>query len=104
MAKRLRDIGPAEPLIRDTGPVEPRLDPKVVAAALGAEPTGVTLEGALSPLTLMVVRQELVRRLQSSGGRPALKGTTRRPKIPLSDAEWSELEALAAAVAAPGCA
>jgi hypothetical protein len=55
-------------------------------------------------LTLLVVRQEVVRRLQSSGGRPALSGVTRRAKIPLSDAEWAELEELATAIASPGCA
>src|SRR5262249_16133937 len=90
--------------IRNTGPTLPRIEPAEVAAALGAEPTEVTLEAALSPLTLFVVRQELFRRLQSRGGRPALSGTTRRAKIPLSDAEWSELEALASAIAAAGCA
>jgi hypothetical protein len=100
---KIRHIGPTEPVIRDTGPHLPRVDPNEVAAALGAEPTGVTLERALSPLTLFVVRQELFRRLQSSGGRPALSGTTRRAKIPLSDAEWSKLEELAASIASAGC-
>jgi hypothetical protein len=104
VTKRIRNTGPTEKLIRDTSVTQPRIDPAEVAAALGGEPTGVTLEGALSPLSLFLVRQELFRRLQSSGGRPALSGTTRRAKIPLSDAEWSELEELAAAIAAPGCA
>jgi hypothetical protein len=104
MTKQIRNTGPTERRIRNTGPTERRIEPSEVAAALGAEPTGVTLEGALSPLTLLVVRQEVVRRLQSSGGRPALSGVTRRAKIPLSDAEWAELEELATAIASPGCA
>jgi hypothetical protein len=104
MTKKIRHSGPTYKRIVDTGPTLRRLDPSEVAAALGAEPTDVTLEGALSPLTLMVVRQELFRRLQSSGGRPALKGTTRRAKIPISDADWLELEKLAAAISSPGCA
>jgi hypothetical protein len=104
MTKKIRNIGPTAKRIRDTSATLPRIEPSEVAAALGAEPTGVTLEGALSPLTLLVVRQEVVRRLQSSGGRPALSGVSRRAKIPLSDAEWSELERLAAAIASPGCA
>jgi hypothetical protein len=65
-------------------------------------PAGLT--EALAPLTLFALREELVHRLQSSGGRPALAGTTRRAKIPLSDEEWGQLEELAAAIASPGFA
>jgi hypothetical protein len=104
MTKRIRNIGPTYKRIRNTGPTLPRLDPSKVAAALGAEPAGETLEDVLSPITLFLVRQELVKRLQSSGGRPALSGVTRRAKIPLSDADWAELEELAAAVSSPGFA
>jgi hypothetical protein len=104
MTKKIRHIGPTYQRVQHTGPTMPRLEPSEVAAALGAEPTGVTLEESQSPLTLLVVRQEIVRRLQSSGGRPALSGTTRRTKIPLSDAEWAELEKLAKDIASPECA
>jgi hypothetical protein len=75
-----------------------------VKQALGAEESGASLLEALGPLTLFAVRQELANRLHSSGGRPALAGTTRRAKIPLSDAEWVQLEELAAALATPGFA
>jgi hypothetical protein len=90
--------------IRNTSPTLPKVDPALVAKALGAEPTTESLAGALGPITLFAVREELVRRLQSSGGRPALAGTTRRAKVPLSDEEWIKLEELAAAVASPGFA
>ena len=66
MTKKIRDTGPTERRIRDTGPTEPRIDPSEVAAALGAEPTGVTLEDVLSPLTLLAVRHELERRKLAS--------------------------------------
>src|SRR5262245_36869865 len=104
MTKKIRNTGPTEKPIRNTGPTLPRIEPSQIAAALGAERTGVKLEDALSPLTRFVVRQELVRRLQSSGGRPALAGVSRRAKIPLSDAEWLELEELAADISSPGFA
>jgi hypothetical protein len=58
----------------------------------------------LAPITLFAVREELVQRLQSSGGRPGLAGTTRRAKIPLSDEEWLRLEELAASLSSPGFA
>jgi hypothetical protein len=53
---------------------------------------------------LFAIREELVRRLQSSGGRPGLAGVSRRAKIPLGDREWLELEELAAAISSPGFA
>jgi hypothetical protein len=76
----------------------PRIEASQVAAALGAEPVAERLEEALAPITLFAVREELRKRLHSSGGRPALSGVTRRAKIPLSDQEWLQLEELAAAV------
>ena len=90
--------------IRDTGASLPRLEPAQVQEALGAEASTERLEEALAPVTRFALREELVKRLQSSGGRPALAGVTRRAKIPLSDEEWLQLEELAAAVSSPGFA
>src|SRR5437763_16005655 len=90
--------------IRDTATPLARVDPAQVQEALGAETSADALAEALAPITLFALREELVNRLQSSGGRPALAGTTRRAKIPLGDKEWLELEELAAAVSAPGFA
>jgi hypothetical protein len=100
-----RKIHPGEstfPVIRDTSPTPPRIDPARIAEALGAEPSGERLQGALAPVTLFALREELINRLQSSGGRPGLAGATRRAKIPLNDQEWLKLEELAAAVSSPG--
>ncbi|MBL8795095.1 MAG: hypothetical protein JNM56_14395, partial [Planctomycetia bacterium] len=98
MTKQIRDIGPAEKRIRDIGAAYPPLDPAEVAKALGAESANAKLEFKLGPISLLAVRQELARRLQSSGGRPALEGVDRRAKIPLSDEQWVQLEKVAAAV------
>jgi len=104
MTNRIRTTEtPLRPL-RDTGSPLRRIDPGQVQQALGAEEVPAALAEALAPLTLFALREELVNRLQSSGGRPALAGTTRRPKIPLSDEEWEKLEELAAAIASPGFA
>ena len=102
MTKRIHNTAPVLKVIRDTSVLLPRIEPSVIEAALGAEPSGHTLDEALAPITLFAVRSELLDRLQSSGGRPALSGTSRRAKIPLGDAEWEQLEELAAVVASPG--
>jgi hypothetical protein len=80
----------------------PKLDPAEVAKALGAKPTGVRTEGALGPITLFALRQELFRRLQSTGGRPGLPDADKVGKVPLSEKQWARLEELAAAIAENG--
>jgi hypothetical protein len=102
MTRKIRVVGPTLKAIRDVSSTLPRIDPAAVQAALGAEADTETLEEVLAPLTLFAVREELINRLQSRGGRPALAGTTRRAKIPLTDQEWLQLEELAAAVASSG--
>ena len=104
MTKPLRPTEKTLPTIRDTASTLPRIDPAQVQQALGAEEVPAAVAEAMAPLTLFALREELVNRLQSSGGRPALMGTTRRAKIPLSDDEWDKLEELAAAVGSPGFA
>ncbi|HUR54074.1 MAG TPA: hypothetical protein VMZ71_08075 [Gemmataceae bacterium] len=102
MTKRIRVTSPAPKVIRDTSTPLPHLSHDKVTAGLGAEPSDQKLEDALSPITLFAVRSELMSRLQSSGGRPALTGTSRRAKVPLGDSDWQELEELAAVVSGPG--
>jgi hypothetical protein len=104
MNKRIRDTTPAQKRIRDSSPTQKRVDVERVRKALGAEATTEKLESILAPLTLLAVREEIVARLRSSGGRPALQGTDRRAKIPVNDGEWQLLEQLATAVAMPGFA
>jgi hypothetical protein len=56
--------------VRDTGPALPRVEAARIQEALGAEPAAERLAEVLAPVTLFAVREELARRLQSSGGRP----------------------------------
>ena len=102
MTKRIRLTDPTVSRIRATEGPLPRVEPQVVAEALGAEQNPEPRGGSPGPLTLFAVRSELFRRLQSRGGRPGLEGTTFRAKIPLDQTEWERLETLAASFAGEG--
>jgi hypothetical protein len=62
------------------------------------------IEGQPGPITFYALRQELLRRRQSSGGRPGIEGTSFRAKIPVGEPDWQRLEALAASLSAHGFA
>ena len=96
MAKRIVATDSGQKRILDTGPGARHVDFAVVAEALGAEETGITAGRGGGPVSSFQVRSELVNRLRSSGGRPALEGATRRVKIPVTESQWQELEELAA--------
>jgi hypothetical protein len=104
MTERIRTTETTLPPLRDASAGLRRVEPGQVRAALGAEACAEGLAEALAPITLFAVREELIKRLQSTGGRPGLSGTNRRAKIPLSDREWLLLEELAASIASPGFA
>jgi hypothetical protein len=83
-------------IIRDTGPAQRRVDPEVIAKALGAKKVGITIDTRQGAVSLFSLRQFLVNRLRSTGGRPALAGTTRRRnKIPLDEEDWEKLKKIA---------
>jgi hypothetical protein len=96
MAKKIVATESPARHIRDVGSAAQRIDPATVADALGAEDMGTTLRQEGSPVSSFQVRAELLDRLRSRGGRPALEGATRRVKVPLTEAQWQELEDLAA--------
>lgn len=102
MSKKIRTTDTPMKVIRDTSATLVQVTPETVEKSLGAEASDQTLEDALGPITLFAVRSELLKRLQSRGGRPALEGTSRRAKIPMGDLEWADLEELAVAVSGPG--
>jgi hypothetical protein len=78
--------------------VEPRtrrrITPEEIETGLGAERSGIIPFGG-SPMSAYAVRQELFRRLRSTGGRPALDGADIKPKIPMRHSQWKRLEDLA---------
>jgi hypothetical protein len=81
--------------IKDTGKAADRLNPDEVAKALGAQPTGIRVALPPSNPTGQAVRREIYQRLRSNGGRPALEGSEKRQKIPLSTEDWDRLCAAA---------
>ena len=71
----------------------PRINPKEIERGLGAEQVGL-LAPAGSPISAYALRQELFRRLRSTGGRPGLDGTDMKPKIPMQRSQWDQLRHL----------
>src|SRR5690349_7193168 len=102
MARKVFATGTSRREIRVVGAGARRVDPAAVAKALGAEDAGTEIGLKGSPVTVFQLRAELMNRLQSSGGRPALEGTTRRVKIPVTDRQWREIEDLAASLSDQG--
>jgi hypothetical protein len=78
--------------------VEPRtrrrITPEDVETGLGAELVASVPSGG-SPMAQFALRQELFRRLRSTGGRPGLVGVEMKPKIPMRRSSWNKLEAFA---------
>lgn len=83
-------------LIKDKGPTKRLINPKAIAKALGAEETKFEIGTRRGPISLFSLRQFLMDRLRSTGGRPGLEGTRKkRNKIPLFNEDWEKLEELA---------
>jgi hypothetical protein len=98
-------ISPRDASVQDIQPTHAgvrRIDAKVVADALGGELSPERIEGQPGPITRYALRQELLQRRQSRGGRPGIEGTSFRAKIPVEDEDWQRLEALATLVSAEG--
>lgn len=96
MSQRIKQTGTTLRKVRNIGRTLPKVDATLVAERLGAQQSltpEVEHRGGMP--ALLALRQELARRLISTGGRPGLAGTERRQKIPLADADWEALEELA---------
>lgn len=103
----MNKIHPTEktfPAIRDCSAHLPRIDAAQVQEALGADVLFEELSHALSPITLFALRQELIKRMQSSGSRSGQSELPRQDNVRISDKEWLRLEELAALIATPGFA
>ena len=101
MAANLKIASRSGGAIRHSGSVARSIGPDAIVKALGAEAASrANVHGA--PIALHVLRQELERRVRSTGGRPALEGATKIQKIPLKPEDWSRLEELAARLSRQG--
>ena len=82
--------------IKNTGRTQREIDPKVLARDLGAENAGIKIDTKQGVMSLFGLREFVMERLCSSGGRPALIGTIkRRNKIPFFKGDWGKLKMLA---------
>ena len=92
---RLVITNKAKPRLRVVEPrTRRRITPDDIEKGLGAERVG-TIPAGGSPMSAYAVRQELFRRLRSTGGRPGLDGADIKPKIPMRQSRWKKLEELA---------
>lgn len=82
--------------IRSIGTTRSSVGHEFVAKALGAEKTGIEINTKQNPYSLFALRQHIVERLRSSGGRPSLIDTEKeRKKLPLCKGDWSKLKKIA---------
>lgn len=96
MAKKICDTGKPARRIEDSRKPRRRIEPKEFAAALGAEPVVDAHLSNLDPISLAALGGELVKRLRSSGGRPALTDATEICRVPLSAEDVKTLEGIVA--------
>lgn len=102
MASKLKVTSRSAGMITHVGPAVRTVDPDEVAKALGAHDVTSTGRPRGTPLTLDILRRDLVTRLRSTGGRPALEGATKIQKIPLRPEDWSQLEEVAGRLSRQG--
>lgn len=95
MVNRLKVRSGSFRRIRHTGKTYPKLDAERFAKALGAADGARTAHVEGAPRGLYAIRDQLAKRLLSTGGRPSLEGATRRQKIPLTQEDWDALERMA---------
>ena len=90
--------------VQTQGASKRRVDPKVVATAVGANPSIEELQEQLSepqrPEAIAALRQELVRQIRSTGGRPGLEGATYRQKVPMQAEDRQRLFTITQAIRA----
>lgn len=92
MAKRIIDTGKAARRIEATDRLARRIEPKAFAEAIGAKPCGEPHAKDLDPISLSELGNQLLTRLRSTGGRPALADATEFCRVPLTADDVKALE------------
>lgn len=95
MDERIESKEPPTRRIRTPGSETRRIDPGDLPDALGAERVDTTAEVRGSTPATLAAREELLRRLRSTGGRPGLEGATLRRQVSFTREDWEELERIA---------
>jgi len=92
MTKRIEIIGAQPKKVQVVDQSRPGVDASLLANAIGAEQCGEFVTGKLDPISLVELGTELLRRLRSSGGRPALTDASELCRVPLSTDDIKALE------------
>jgi hypothetical protein len=100
MANRINIVGAKPKKINIVNQPKPRLDPAEIAEGLGAAPCGARISGKLDLIGLAEIGTQLLGRLRSSGGRPALADATEICRVPLSAEDVKALEDMVAQIEA----
>lgn len=96
MTPRIKSNSKPLPSIVSNSQRASSIDKTMVAKSIGAEDSQeIEIDPKGSPFALFALRQELSKRLRSTGGRRSLEGVSRRQKIPLSEEDWKRLQKLA---------
>lgn len=83
-------------LIKDISKTQKKINSSLIEKALGAKKIGIKIDTRKAPISLFELRQFLIEKLISSGGRPKLDGAAkRRNKIPLLEDDWDKLKSIA---------
>jgi sugar phosphate isomerase/epimerase len=62
-----------------------------VVAAFGARALGINSGDDKAPVALLTIRDALMQRLRSTGGRPALSGDGSRQRVQVSAEDWKSI-------------
>lgn len=94
MAKKVNVIGTKPKRIRVTDKPQRRIDPDEMAAALSAQRCAERIGVNIDPISLAELGTELLRRLHSNGGRPALADATELCRVPLTTEDVQALKTI----------
>ncbi len=98
MNKKIKIGGKQAERVHDTGKTMRRVDPAKLLSALRAEPCSPEVARSIDPISLAAIGNELLKRLRSTGGRPALEDADEICKVPLSAQDVAALEKIAESV------
>ncbi len=98
MTTKIKPVGAKAEQINTTGRALRRVPAGEFAAALAAEPCGEAAPRPLDPISLAAIGNNLIERLRSTGGRPALHDADEICKVPLSKKDVQALEKLIGAI------
>jgi hypothetical protein len=83
----------------DTSHKPPPIAVANVVSALGGRPVGMHLGNDKAPVALLAIREILLRRLRTTGGRPALSTSGPRQRVQVSAEDWQSIVDIASHLA-----